>query len=291
MDYNDKKILDDYLIKLKKYKLLSKEEEDYLLEKIKEGDSKAREKFIYSNLRLVINIAKKYRNRGLSFMELIQEGNIGLIESIDKFDITKGYRFSTYAVWWIKHYVSRAVINKVEIKMPNNIYEKLALYNKAYNMLFSKLERVPTDEEIKKELKCSDEEYITIRKFLEKPVSLNSQMKDNSQDEIIDFVASSDNTPEDAVINSSLMKDLEKLINTSNLQEREKEVLYDTVIYGKTCGDLVDKYNLTRQRILQIRDAALSKIRRNTMVEDYLIYADDLKKGLSLIKKSKCREI
>ena len=287
MDCNEKDILNDYLLEIKDYKLLSKEEEEYLLKRIKKGDKEAKEKFIYCNSGLVINEAKKYRNSGLSFMELIQEGNVGLIESINKFDVTKGYKFSTYAVWWIRNHISRAVIDKAGmLRFPRKFYVKITSYNREYNRLLSQLSRVPTDEEVNENLKYSAEDITLIKKYLEMPLSSNSQIDDDSS-EIIDFIASNDDTPEDKYINSSLKKDLEKLISSSNLSSRERKVLYDMVVYNKSSRSLVEKYNVSRQRITQIRDEALSKIRRNNLTEEYLVYADDLQKGLTLIKKSK----
>ncbi len=258
-----------YLQQIGKIKLLSYDEELKIAKEIKENNSqKAKEILINSNLRLVVSIAKKYIGRGLSFLDLIQEGNLGLMKAAEKFDYTKGYKFSTYATWWIQQSITRGIADKSRmIRLPVHMIETLGKIKRATVELSTKLNRAPTKEEVAHAIGMSPSKLSSLMKSAQSTISIETpaNQKDDSS-KIADFIIDDSHlTPDTKVTQENLLTDVHKMLN--QLNQKEKDVLI--MRYGldddgqkKTLDEIGSRYGVSRERIRQIETRAISKLKK-----------------------------
>lgn len=280
-----------YLNEISKKPLLTIEEEKELALKIADGNSQARDEFIERNLKLVVSIAKKYVNRGLPFLDLIQEGNIGLIIAVDRYDVTKGYRFSTYASHWIKSTMGKAIENKGRnIRLPVHIQEDINYYQKTLKKLEDKLGRSPTIKEIAQEMHTSVSKVSQLWELQNDTISINSLVNNESDTELENFIPSSEEPPEDIAIDDSLRAQLINLLEKDFLKPKEKEILI--LRYGfnnnqkpMTLQEIGEKYNLTRERVRQIIAKSLRLIRKSSSIKSLIDYTDDKNQAKQNIKE------
>jgi len=257
-----------YLREIGKFPLLTSQEEVVLAKRIVAGDMRAKHKLVNSNLRLVVSIAKKYTGRGMLFLDLVQEGNLGLIRAVEKFDHRKGYKFSTYATWWIRQAITRAIADQARtIRIPVHMVETINRLRKTSRQLLQKLGRKPTDKEIAKKSRISVEKVREIIKVSQVPLSLEMPIGDEDSSRLGDFVEDgSVQAPDEIVMQGLLHEDLENVMNT--LTEREKTVL--KLRFGiedghnRTLEEVGKVFNVTRERIRQIEAKALRKLKHPT---------------------------
>ena len=266
-----------YFKEIGKVPLLTADEERDLAIRIEQGDEEAKKKLCESNLRLVVSIARRYLNRGLSFLDLIQEGNLGLIKAVEKFDYTKGYKFSTYATWWIRQAITRSIADQARtIRIPVHMVETINKLIRISRQLLQEYGREPTSEEIAKEMGISAEKVREIKKISQDPVSLETPIGEEEDSHLGDFIPDEDiPSPVDAAAYSMLQKQLREVLDT--LSEREKKVLI--LRFGlddgrpRTLEEVGREFNVTRERIRQIEAKALRKLRhpsRSKKLRDYL---------------------
>ena len=266
-----------YLKEIGKVPLLTGEQERELAIRMEQGDEDAKKKLCESNLRLVVSIAKRYLNRGLSFLDLIQEGNLGLIKAVDKFDYTKGYKFSTYATWWIRQAITRSIADQARtIRIPVHMVETINKLIRISRQLLQELGREPTSEEIAKEMGITVEKVREIKKISQDPVSLETPIGEEEDSHLGDFIPDDDvPAPVEAAAYSMLKEQLMEVLDT--LSEREKKVLM--LRFGledgrpRTLEEVGKEFNVTRERIRQIEAKALRKLRhpsRSKKLRDYL---------------------
>ena len=266
-----------YLKEIGKVSLLTAEEERELAIRMQNGDEEAKNKLCESNLRLVVSIAKRYLNRGLTFLDLIQEGNLGLIKAVDKFDYTKGFKFSTYATWWIRQAITRSIADQARtIRIPVHMVETINKLIRIQRQLLQEYGREPTAEEIAKELGITVEKVREIKKISQDPVSLETPIGEEEDSHLGDFIPDDDvQAPVDAAAYTMLKEQLMEVLDT--LSEREKKVLM--LRFGledgrpRTLEEVGKEFNVTRERIRQIEAKALRKLRhpsRSKKLKDYL---------------------
>ena len=266
-----------YLREIGKIPLLTFEEELDLAQKILEGDEEAKQKLAESNLRLVVSIAKKYVGRGMLFLDLIQEGNMGLIKAVEKFDYTKGFKFSTYATWWIRQAITRAIADQARtIRIPVHMVETINKLIRTSRNLLQQLGREPSPEEIAQELEIPVEKVVEIQKIAQDPVSLETPIGEEEDSHLGDFIQDDDSpAPHDAASYTLLKEQLEEVMNT--LTPREAKVL--KLRFGledgksRTLEEVGKEFNVTRERIRQIEAKALRKLRhpsRSKKLRDYM---------------------
>ena len=266
-----------YLREIGKISLLTKEEEVELAKRIEAGDEEAKKKLIEANLRLVVSIAKKYIGRGLSFLDLIQEGNLGLIRAVEKFDYRKGFKFSTYATWWIRQAITRAIADQARtIRIPVHMVETINKLIRVSRQLVQQLGREPTVEEIAQALELLPEKVEDIQRIAQEPVSLETPIGEEEDSQLGDFIEDKDSpNPEEATAGQLLREQLEEMLG--ELTEREREVL--RLRFGledgraHTLEEVGKRFNVTRERIRQIEAKALRKLRhpsRSKRLRDYL---------------------
>jgi RNA polymerase primary sigma factor len=266
-----------YLKEIGKVPLLSTEEETQLAISMESGEEDAKKRLTEANLRLVVSIAKRYGGRGMHFLDLIQEGNLGLIKAVEKFDYKKGYKFSTYATWWIRQAITRAIADQARtIRIPVHMVETINKLLRVSKQLLQELGREPTAEEIAKEMQLSVEKVRGIMKLSQDPVSLETPIGEEEDSHIGDFIADDDiPAPSDAAAFTLLKEQLLKVLDT--LTDREKRVL--RLRFGlddgrpRTLEEVGKVFNVTRERIRQIEAKALRKLRhpsRSKKLKDYL---------------------
>ena len=266
-----------YLREIGKIPLLSFEEELDLAKKVLDGDEDAKQKLAESNLRLVVSIAKKYVGRGMLFLDLIQEGNMGLIKAVEKFDYTKGYKFSTYATWWIRQAITRAIADQARtIRIPVHMVETINKLIRTSRHLLQQLGREPSPEEIAKEMEMSVEKVMEIQKIAQDPVSLETPIGEEDDSHLGDFIPDDDSpAPHDSAAYTLLKEQLEEVMNT--LTPREAKVL--KLRFGledgkaRTLEEVGREFMVTRERIRQIEAKALRKLRhpsRSKKLKDYM---------------------
>ncbi len=266
-----------YLREIGKIPLLTFEEELELAQKILKGDEEAKQKLAESNLRLVVSIAKKYVGRGMLFLDLIQEGNMGLIKAVEKFDYTKGFKFSTYATWWIRQAITRAIADQARtIRIPVHMVETINKLIRTSRNLLQQMGREPTPEEIAKEMEIPVEKVVEIQKIAQDPVSLETPIGEEEDSHLGDFIQDEDSpAPHDAASYTLLKEQLEEVMNT--LTPREAKVL--RLRFGlddgksRTLEEVGKEFNVTRERIRQIEAKALRKLRhpsRSKKLRDYM---------------------
>ncbi len=266
-----------YLKEIGKVPLLTGAEERELAIRMEQGDEEAKKKLCESNLRLVVSIAKRYLNRGLSFLDLIQEGNLGLIKAVDKFDYTKGYKFSTYATWWIRQAITRSIADQARtIRIPVHMVATINQLLRISRQLLQELGREPTSEEIAKEMGITVEKVREIKKISQDPVSLETPIGEEEDSHLGDFIPDDDvPAPVEAAAYSMLKEQLMEVLDT--LSDRAKKVLM--LRFGledgrpRTLEEVGKEFNVTRERIRQIEAKALRKLRhpsRSKKLRDYL---------------------
>ena len=266
-----------YLREIGKIPLLTYEEELKLAQKVLDGDEEAKKKLSESNLRLVVSIAKKYVGRGMLFLDLIQEGNMGLIKAVEKFDYTKGYKFSTYATWWIRQAITRAIADQARtIRIPVHMVETINKLIRTSRLLLQRLGREPSPEEIAEELEMPVERVMEIQKIAQDPVSLETPIGEEDDSHLGDFIQDDDSpAPQDAAAYTMLKEQLEEVMNT--LTPREAKVL--KLRFGledgkaRTLEEVGKEFDVTRERIRQIEAKALRKLRhpsRSKKLKDYM---------------------
>ena len=266
-----------YLKEIGKVPLLSADEEMELAKKMEEGDEEAKKKLCEANLRLVVSIAKRYVGRGMLFLDLIQEGNLGLMKAVDKFDWRKGFKFSTYATWWIRQAITRSIADQARtIRIPVHMVETINKQIRVTRQLLQELGRDPTPEEIAAEMEISVDKVREISKIAQEPVSLETPIGEEEDSHLGDFIPDDDvPSPADAAAFSMLKEQLMEVLET--LTDREQEVL--RLRFGlddgrqRTLEEVGQQFNVTRERIRQIEAKALRKLRhpnRSKKLRDYL---------------------
>ncbi len=266
-----------YLKEIGKVPLLSPDEEIELAKKIELGDEEAKKKLAESNLRLVVSIAKRYAGRGMQLLDLIQEGNLGLIKAVEKFDYRKGYKFSTYATWWIRQAITRAIADQARtIRIPVHMVETINRLVRTQRQLVQKLGREATPEELAKELDMPVDRVREIMKISQDPVSLETPIGEEEDSHLGDFIQDNNvEVPADAATYTLLHEQLMDVLST--LTEREQKVL--RLRFGlddgrpRTLEEVGRQFNVTRERIRQIEAKALRKLRhpsRSKILKDYL---------------------
>ncbi len=270
-----------YLREIGTIDLLTPEEEIDLAKKVAEGNARAKKKLINANLRLVVSIAKKYTGQGLLFLDLIQEGNTGLIRAAEKFDYTKGFKFSTYATWWIKQGITRAIADQSRtIRVPVHMVETIYKVKKISRTLMQDLGRRPTEEEISEKSGIPLENIVAIRKYSQVPLSLEMPIGDEESSQLVDFIEDRNfEAPEKVSLRNILREELLKSMNI--LTEREQMIL--KLRFGfddgrpRTLEEVGRVYNVTRERIRQIEEKALRKLRHPSRKGKLDVYREYLK--------------
>jgi len=266
-----------YLKEIGKVPLLNADEELELAKKMENGDLEAKQRLCEANLRLVVSIAKRYVGRGMQFLDLIQEGNLGLIKAVDKFDWRKGFKFSTYATWWIRQAITRSIADQARtIRIPVHMVETINKQIRVTRQLLQELGRDPSPEEIAKEMEIPVEKVREISKIAQEPVSLETPIGEEEDSHLGDFIPDEDvPSPADAAAFSMLKDQLNEVLAT--LTDREQEVL--RLRFGlddgrqRTLEEVGQQFNVTRERIRQIEAKALRKLRhpnRSRRLKDYL---------------------
>ena len=266
-----------YLKEIGRIKLLTPEEEQEIAKKMAEGDEDARKRMSEANLRLVVSIAKRYVGRGMQLLDLIQEGNLGLMKAVEKFDYTKGYKFSTYATWWIRQAITRAIADQARtIRIPVHMVETINKLIRVNRQLVQEYGREPRPDEIAKEMGISEEKVREIIKIAQEPVSLETPIGEEDDSHLGDFIPDDDApAPAEAVASTLLKEQLMDVLNS--LTPREAKVL--RLRYGlddgkaRTLEEVGKEFNVTRERIRQIEAKALRKLRhpsRSKRLKDFL---------------------
>ena len=278
----DVNVVDDsvkmYLKEIGKIELLNADQERDIAQRMADGDEEAKEMLINSNLRLVVSIAKKYMNRGLSLLDLIQEGNIGLIKAVDKFDYTKGFKFSTYATWWIRHAITRAIADQARtIRIPVHMVETINKLTRVQRQLVQDLGREPTTEELAKEMGMEPAKIREIQKISQDPISIDKPVGEEEDSHLVDFISNDElAAPEEEVARILLKEDLIKALNS--LTERERKVI--ELRFGlkdgipMTLEQVGKKLGVTRERIRQIEAKAIRKLSRASSSKKLEGYTD-----------------
>ena len=291
-DSSDKILLDDstltkdltindpvrmYLKEIGQIKLLTLAEESELADRIMDGDEEAKNILAEANLRLVVSIAKRYVGRGMLFLDLIQEGNIGLMKAVDKFDVSKGYKFSTYATWWIRQAITRAIADQARtIRVPVHMVETINKLARVQRQLTLELNREPSEEELAKKMGTSVEKVREIYKISQDPVSLETPIGEEDDSHLGDFIKDERNlSPEEFATNEMLKEEISQVLET--LTEREEKVI--RLRFGledgkpRTLEEVGQMFGVTRERIRQIEAKALRKLRhpsRSRKLRDYM---------------------
>ncbi len=266
-----------YLKEIGQIKLLTMEEELELADRIVAGDESAKATLAEANLRLVVSIAKRYVGRGMLFLDLIQEGNIGLMKAVDKFDVEKGFKFSTYATWWIRQAITRAIADQARtIRVPVHMVETINKLTRVHRQLTLELNREPTEEELAKKMGTTVEKIRDIYKISQEPVSLETPIGEEDDSHLGDFVPDERNmSPEEYATNEMLKDEISEILLT--LTEREEKVI--RLRFGledgksRTLEEVGKMFNVTRERIRQIEAKALRKLRhpsRSRKLKDYM---------------------
>jgi len=266
-----------YLKEIGKVRLLSAYEEVYIAKKIEAGDIEARGNLVEANLRLVVSIAKKYIGRGMLFLDLIQEGNLGLIRAVEKFDYRRGYKFSTYATWWIRQAITRAIADQARtIRIPVHMVETINKLIRTQRQLLQKLGRESTPEELAKELQFSVGKVREIMKISQEPISLETPIGAEEDSQLGDFIEDTEvEAPSDAASFSMLQDQLQEILN--KLKDRERKViqlrfgLQDG--YPRTLEEVGREFGVTRERIRQIESKTLGKLRhpnKSNVLRDFM---------------------
>ena len=266
-----------YLKEIGKIPLLSSEEEQIIAARMAEGDEAAKQKMTEANLRLVVSIAKRYMGRGMQLLDLIQEGNLGLLKAVDKFDHTKGYKFSTYATWWIRQAITRAIADQARtIRIPVHMVETINRVIRTAHTMVQRLGREPSAAEIAAEMKLETSKVEEILKIAQEPVSLNTPIGEEEDSHLGDFIQDEDATQPAEVTSYTLLREqLEEVLKS--LTPREEQVLRMRfgLIDGKahTLEEVGKEFDVTRERIRQIESKALRKLRhpsRSKKLRDFL---------------------
>lgn len=264
-----------YLREIGKVSLLTASEEVDLAQRMESGDEEAKKRLIDANLRLVVSIAKKYIGRGMLFLDLIQEGNLGLIRAVEKFDYRRGFKFSTYATWWIRQAITRAIADQARtIRVPVHMVETINKMVRVSRQLVQELGREPSDEEIAKKMGIEASRVEEIRRISQLPVSLETPIGEEEDSQLGDFIEDHDlPSPDEAAAGHLLHEQIEDMLST--LSEREREVLHFRFGledgHSYTLEEVGKKFNVTRERIRQIEAKALRKLRQpSKRLKDFL---------------------
>ena len=259
--------LDKYLQEIGKEELISVEEEVELAQRIKKGDKEALEKLTKANLRFVVSVAKQYQNQGLSLPDLINEGNLGLIKAAEKFDETRGFKFISYAVWWIRQSILQALAEQSRIvRLPLNQVGSLNKINKAFARFEQEHERTPSAEELANELELPKEKVTDTLRVAGRHISVDAPFADGEDNSLLDVLVNADSPNADrGLINESLATEVDRALEI--LTEREQDIIRYFFGIGcseKTLEEIGEKFDLTRERVRQIKEKAIRKLRQST---------------------------
>jgi len=268
--------LDKYLQEIGKEELISVEEEVELAQRIKKGDQEALEKLTKANLRFAVSVAKQYQNQGLSLPDLINEGNLGLIKAAEKFDETRGFKFISYAVWWIRQSILQALAEQSRIvRLPLNQVGSLNKINKAFARFEQEHERTPSAEELANELELPKEKVTDTLRVAGRHISVDAPFADGEDNSLLDVLVNTDSPNADrGLINESLATEVERALEI--LTERERDII--RYFFGIGCSEMTleeigEKFDLTRERVRQIKEKAIRKLRqssRSKFLKSYL---------------------
>ena len=268
--------LDKYLQEIGKEELISVEEEVELAQRIKKGDKEALEKLTKANLRFVVSVAKQYQNQGLSLPDLINEGNLGLIKAAEKFDETRGFKFISYAVWWIRQSILQALAEQSRIvRLPLNQVGSLNKINKAFARFEQEHERTPSAEELANELELPKEKVTDTLRVAGRHISVDAPFADGEDNSLLDVLVNADSPNADrGLINESLATEVDRALEI--LTERERDII--RYFFGIGCSEMTleeigEKFDLTRERVRQIKEKAIRKLRqssRSNLLKSYL---------------------
>jgi len=268
--------LDKYLQEIGKYELISVEEEVELAQRIRKGDQEAIEKLTQANLRFVVSVAKQYQNQGLTLPDLINEGNLGLIKAAEKFDETRGFKFISYAVWWIRQSIMQAINEQSRIvRLPLNQVSSLSKYNKTVAEFEQKHQRKPTPEELAGLLELPKEKVMDTMRVSGRHISVDAPFAEGEDNSLLDVLENADSPIADrGLINESLLREIERAFST--LTERERLILKLSFGIGlpeMSLEEIGEKFGLTRERVRQIREKAIRRLRntsRSNLLKSYL---------------------
>lgn len=269
--------LDKYLHEIGKVELLTSEEEVELALKIKSGDEKALEKLIKANLRFVVSVSKQYQNQGLSLPDLINEGNVGLIKAAQRFDETRGFKFISYAVWWIRQSILQALAEQARIvRLPLNKIGSINRINRAFSDLEQLYEREPSVQEIAEVLEMAPDDVKEAMKSAGRHVSMDAPIKDDEESTLYDVLLSKDApSPDKALLNDSLRREIERVLSILTYREANILRLYFGINtkYQYTLEEIGHEFNLTRERVRQIKEKAIKRLKnatRSKLLKAYL---------------------
>ena len=279
-DANGIDSLNDYFTDISKYKTLTDEEEIIEMKKIKAGDLEARDNFIKCNLKLVVYVVRKYQNFGLPLLDLIQEGNMGLMKAVEKFNPEKNYKFSTYAFWWIRQAATRAISDKGRnIRIPVHFHELFNAYKRKYKELEQKYSRKPTTQELASELDVTEEKIEQLEILTEDTISLNQNIGEEEDTELGDVIASDEIGIDEEVMNKQMRIDINQAFIDCGLSDREINII--SLRFGlndgveKTLEEVGSIYNITRERVRQIEAKILRKLKTNHKTRHLISYLKD----------------